>query len=73
MKKTDKIAYRQKEVAQLRTILADLRRKLVETRAKLHTGNLKDTSVIKKIRAEITMVLTLITENDKQKTSTISK
>jgi len=65
MKKTDKISYRQKSPVELEKLLIDLKKKLVENRSKLLTGNQKDTSVFKKIKYEISLISTLITENDK--------
>jgi ribosomal protein L29 len=70
MKKTDKISYRQKSPAELKKLISDLGKKLVDNKSKLTTGNLKDTSVLKKIRYEIAYVKTLIrqaaeTNNDK--------
>jgi len=65
MKKTDKMSYRQKSSQELVSALADLQKKLVETRLKHLTGNQKDTSVIRKIKYEIAYVSTLITENGK--------
>jgi ribosomal protein L29 len=65
MKKTDKMSYRQKSPQELNKALADLQKKLVETRLKHLTGNQKDTSVIRKIKYEITYISTLITENGK--------
>lgn len=65
MKKTDKMSYRQKSNQELSVALADLQKKLVETRLKHLTGNQKDTSVIRKIKYEIAYVSTLITENGK--------
>jgi len=71
MKKTDKISYRQKSVAELRQLLADSTKKLAETKAKYLTGNHKDSSVFKKIRYEIALISTVIseklTENNDQK------
>jgi len=66
MKKTDKMSYRQKSSSELTQILVDLRKKLIETRLKLQTGNQKDTSSISKIKYEIAYVSTLITENGKK-------
>lgn len=65
MKKTDKMSYRQKSPQELHKALADLQKKLVETRLRHLTGNQKDTSVIRKIKYEITYISTLITENGK--------
>ncbi len=62
MKKTDKISYRQKSIEDLNKIVFDAQKKLVETKAKLATGNLKDTSVFKKIKYEIALVSKLIKE-----------
>ena len=64
MKKTDKISYRQKSREELGKLLVDLKKKLVETRAKHLTGNQKDTSVFKKIKYEISLISTLLKEND---------
>jgi len=59
------MSYRQKSSQELTVALADLQKKLVETRLKHLTGNQKDTSVIRKIKYEIAYVSTLITENGK--------
>lgn len=63
MKKTDKIAYSEKSPTELQKLLAESGKKLVETHAKLITGNLKDTSVFKKIKYEIAYISTLIKKN----------
>ena len=63
MKKTDKISYRQKSVAELVQLLSATKQKLAETKAKYLTGNHKDSSVFKKIRYEITLINSLISEN----------
>jgi ribosomal protein L29 len=63
MKKTDKIAYSEKSPSELQKLLAESGKKLVETRAKLITGNLKDTSAFKKIKYEIAYISTLIKKN----------
>jgi len=65
MKKTDKIAYKQKSREELVKLLADLKKQLVESRSKQYLGNLKDTSVFKKIHSEIALVSTLINQNDR--------
>jgi len=64
MKKTDKIAYKQKSSEELQNTLSDLRKKLVELKAKFYSGNQKDTSVFKKVKYEIALILTIL--NDKQ-------
>ena len=63
MKKTDKIAYSEKSLSELQKARAEASKKLVENRAKLITGNLKDTSVFKKIKYEIAYISTLIKKN----------
>jgi ribosomal protein L29 len=65
MKKTDKMSYRQKPVEELNKLLLDLKKKLVETKAKHLTGNQKDTSVFRKIKYEIAFISTILKENDK--------
>jgi ribosomal protein L29 len=65
MKKTDKIAYKQKTKEELTALLADLRKKLMEAKSKQYLGNQKDTSVFKKIKSEIALISTLINQNDK--------
>ena len=69
MKKTDKISYREKSLAELSALLTDLSRQLVETRSKLSLGSLKDTSTVRKIRYQIALISTLIKEkeNDQSK------
>ena len=67
MKKTDKISYRQKTEQELYQSLIDLRKNLIETQAKYATGNQKDTSVFKKIKYEISLISTLLTQKSKEK------
>jgi len=67
MKKTDKIAYRQKTSQELTKNLADLRKSLIEAQAKYTTGNQKDTSVFKKIKYEIALISTLLTNKSNEK------
>ena len=66
MKKTDKISYRQKSIEELSKTLFETKKNLVETRAKQATGNLKDTSVFKKIKYEIALISTLIKEKSNE-------
>ena len=66
MKKTDKISYRQKSVEELNKILFETKKNAVESRAKQATGNLKDTSVFKKIKYEIALISTLIKEKSNE-------
>jgi ribosomal protein L29 len=60
MKKTDKIAYSEKSPSELSKLLVEAQKKLVENRAKLSTGNLKDTSVFNKVRYEIALIKNLL-------------
>jgi len=60
MKKTDKIAYSEKDPQELKKLLIEAGKKLVESRSKLSSGNLKDTSVFKKIKYEIAYISTLL-------------
>ena len=60
MKKTDRISYKEKTVAELKSLLSAARTKLVESRAKNSTGNLKDVSILSKIKYEISYFSTLI-------------
>jgi ribosomal protein L29 len=65
MKKTDKIAYKQKTTAELHKLLADAKKKFVEAKSKQYLGNQKDTSIFKKIQSEIALILTLLNQNDR--------
>jgi ribosomal protein L29 len=67
MKKTDKISYRQKSQKELQKDLFDLKKSLIETKAKFATGNLTDTSVFTKIKRQIALVLTLLSQNKDEK------
>ena len=71
MKKSDKITYHQKSIAELRHQLASVRKQLIEARIKQSSGKLKDTSVLKKLKYQISLILTLLTHkqnaNPKQK------
>ncbi|MPM83496.1 50S ribosomal protein L29 [bioreactor metagenome] len=67
MKKTDKIAYRQKTTSELIKNLADLRKNLVEIQAKYSTGNQKDSSVFKKIKYEIALISTILGQKSNEK------
>ena len=65
MKKTDKIAYKQKTETELHQLLLENKKKFVEAKSKQYLGNLKDTSVFKKIQSEIALILTLLKQNDR--------
>ncbi len=60
MKKSDKIAYHQKNPPQLEKELEVVRKELVETRIKHSSGQLKDTSVLKKLKYKIALISTLL-------------
>ncbi|MBU4210315.1 50S ribosomal protein L29 [Patescibacteria group bacterium] len=63
IKKTDKIAYRQKSIEQLKAELLLIRKKLAQDCFKLSMGQIKDTSVIKKSKYMISFISTLINES----------
>jgi ribosomal protein L29 len=65
MKKTDKISYQQKSIEELQKELLNLSKQLVENRAKHRLGNLKDTSVFKKLKYQISLIKTVLTKNQK--------
>ena len=67
MKKTDKISYRQKSQDELKKDLLNLRKSLIEANAKYATGNQKDSSVFRKIKRQISLILTLLAENKNEK------
>jgi len=67
MKKTDRISYRQKSSQELSKNLIDLRKQFVETKAKFATGNQTDTSVFNKIKKQISLILTLLSEGNNGK------
>jgi len=62
MKKSDKIAYRQQDIAPLTKKISELQAKLLEHRSKQQLGNLKDTSVFKKVKYEIAFIKSLISQ-----------
>jgi ribosomal protein L29 len=64
MKKTDKINYIQKTTAELQKLLVTVQKNYIEARAKQTVGNLKDTSIFKKLKYEIALIKTLL--NKKQ-------
>ena len=64
MKKADKISYRQKSTSDLKKLLVDLKKELVENKAKHHTGALKDTSVFVKSKYQIAYINTLLKEKE---------
>jgi len=67
MKKTAKISYRQKTKVELEKSLLEAKNKYLENKSKFATGNLKDTSIFKKIKYEIALILTLLKEGKNEK------
>lgn len=60
MKKTDKISYRQKSREELIKLSTDLQKKIVESQSQLSTGQLKDTSIFKKLKYEVSLINTIL-------------
>jgi len=67
MKKSDKIDYHQKTISELNTLLVSVRKKLVESRIKHGNGQLKDSSIFKKLKYEMALVLTIISQKQNEK------
>lgn len=65
MKKSDKIATKDKTVASLLTDIKEQQKKLAETRISFHQGQIRDTSLFKKIKYQITYLKTLISQKSK--------
>ena len=68
MKKSVKITYQEKSVTELQKLLVDIQKKLVESKLQLSLGKIKDTSIFKKLKYEVTLIKTLINQkhNDTQ-------
>ena len=62
MKKSDKITYHQKTISELEKDLLSFQKQLIEARIKHSNGQLKDSSVLKKLKYQITLSLTLISQ-----------
>lgn len=62
MKKSDKIAYHQKDVAALKQGLMALHTQIAQLQIQHQLGNLKDTSSISKTKKEIAIIETIIKE-----------
>lgn len=60
MKKTAKIALREKSEKDLQKHVESLKSQLLETKVKHHMGQQKDTSFFKKVKSELAFVLTLL-------------
>ena len=69
MKKTDKIALSTKTAAELIIIQATKRKEQVEAKSRQFLGNLKDTSIFRKLRRELAVISTYLqkAKNDTQK------
>lgn len=67
MKKTIKQQLRQKSARELRTDLSKKEKELVEANFKLAQGQSKDVHVVKKVRTEIAVIKTILTEKEKDK------
>jgi len=68
MKKSDKIALKQKSVPEAIKLLTEKKKALFEAKAKQFLGSLKDTSVFKKLRFEISLLSSLIKNHPDVKT-----
>ncbi|MCL4384434.1 50S ribosomal protein L29 [Patescibacteria group bacterium] len=62
MKKNDKIALRQKSTDELQAALRETQQKLAESRVRFSNGALKDSSVFKKLRYQISLITALINQ-----------
>ena len=58
MKKTDKIGLSEKTKAELLTLISVKRKEIVENKTKQFLGNLKDTSIFRKLRREVAALST---------------
>ena len=63
MKKTDKIALSSKTAAELLTLLAAKQKEKVEAKSKQFLGNLKDTSIFRKLTREMAVISTYLRKN----------
>lgn len=62
MKKTDKIGTSQKTRIELISAIALKKKEIVENKTKQFLGNLKDTSVFRKLRREVAQLSTSLTQ-----------
>ncbi len=58
MKKTDKIGLTEKTASELITLISTKKKEIIENKSKQFLGNLKDTSVFRKLRREIATLST---------------
>jgi len=68
MRKSDKIAMNQKSVPEAIKLLTERKKTLFEAKTKQFLGSLKDTSVFKKLRFEISLLSSLIKNHQDVKT-----
>jgi ribosomal protein L29 len=66
MKKTDIQKYQEMAPAALKAELSALRHTLTESKLKLHSGQLKDTSVFMKTRTAINFIFNLLSRHESQ-------
>ena len=52
----------QKNISELKQQLSSVRKQLIEARIKQSSGKIKDTSTLKKLKYQISLILTLITQ-----------
>ena len=62
MKKNDKIALRQKSTEELQKALLENNQKLAESKVKYTNGSIKDSSVFKKIKYQMSFIKTLLNQ-----------
>jgi len=58
MKKTDKIGLSEKKASELLALILAKRKEIVENKSKQFLGNLKDTSIFRKLRREVASLST---------------
>jgi len=66
MKKSDKMPYHQKSITELNQQLVSVRKQLIEARIKHGGGQLKDTSIFKKLKYQISLILTIIRQKQNE-------
>jgi len=62
MRKNKKQEWRQKNLAELQAVLMEKGRELIKTRFKLAQGQLKNVHLVAKIRNEIAVIKTILSE-----------
>lgn len=64
MKKTDKIGLSSKTAAELLNLISVKRKEIVESKTKQFLGNLKDTSIFRKLRREVARLSTSLAKQN---------